>query len=279
MPRRKRPLTRDYVPDPQTYAEWFEYEYKQFESHRGHDHPPACNYTYRPGDAVQYGHAPDCRVEEVLRDGQLIHLSYHDKGERYGVPFDNKRRLPKLTWWNEVAPLSEMEDTHFARERIRADYSQTMLSSLVFTAYSRGLIDNPEYQRDYVWTLDDKCRLVHSIFDRCDIGKFLFVEHPHPEHRLEIVDGKQRLRAIMDFMEGRFAFQGKTWFQLSYRDKWAFGDIMVQSCKLDSEYVKKSDILWLFLSINRGGVPQTDEHIAKATKMYEDALLKEGATE
>ena len=69
-------------------------------------------------------------------------------------------------------------------------------------AYHRGLIDNPDYQRGYVWTLEDKQKLIQSIFNRADIGKFVFIEDEnYREYRLEVIDGKQRLRAILDYYE------------------------------------------------------------------------------
>ena len=113
------------------------------------------------------------------------------------------------------------------------------------------------------------------VFNRTDIGKFLFVEYDWPENRIEIVDGKQRLLAIREFMEGRFAYEGKNWYQLSHHDRRAFDEAFVHTCTLNGSQVSKADILWLFLSVNEAGVPQTEEHIARAKKMYEEELAKE----
>ena len=266
------------VKSPETYEEFLASEWSSYNVHMVDYEPniPPANYHYRVGECVRYGARPDCRVEEVLMDGRLIHISTHDKGQVYGRPYDNQRRLPLLVWWVDLEPLETEEKTSFARPRIRTQYTQNMLHGLIHTTYFRGLIESPDYQRDYVWTLEDKQRLIRSIFNRMDIGKFVFVEHPYPEHRLEVVDGKQRLSAIRDFMEGKFAYEGKTWFQLSCADKNDFVDLMVQVCQMDSEKVSKADILWVFLSINTGGVPQTEEHVAKAKHLYLEALEKEG---
>lgn len=262
------------VKTPQTYAEWLVYERAQFETHHREDHVPPVNYWYTPGDQVHFGSMEEAVVEEVLEDGKLIHLSFHDVGKVYGTPYDAGRK-PRLVWWFNLAPKSEIKDTHFTRPRIHTEFTQTSLDSLIHMMYRRGLIDSPEYQRGYVWTLEDKQRLVKSIFNRADIGKFLLLEHPHPEYRLEVVDGKQRLGAIREFIEGRFEYEGFSWFNLSCEDKHSFMDGMIQIAKLQSDMVKKSDILWLFLQINRGGVPQTDEHIAYAKALYEQALKDE----
>jgi hypothetical protein len=263
--------------EPVTYEDFLAEAWDQWGTRGAQDEPniPESNYDYKVGESVKYGSRPDCRVEEVLQDGKLIHISSYDKGETYGTPYDNLRRLPILVWWTQITPLTPMEDTNFRTKPIFTHYTQNSLDGLVHQVYHRGLIASPDYQRDYVWTLADKQRLIQSIFNHADIGKFLFLEYPYPENRLEVVDGKQRLNAICEFIEGRFEFKGKTWFQLSTKDKGAFFDLMVQSGQLDATRVKKSDVLALFLSINAGGVPQTEEHIAKTRKLYEQALEEE----
>jgi len=267
------------VKAPETWDEFLAYEWDQFNCHYRDYHPTPANYIFKPGEEVAFGSMEECRVEATFPFNGMEHcivlLSYHDRGSVYGKPFDNKRRLPRLTFWFNVDPVSTVTDTDFGRDRINTDYSQTSLDSLIHMAYSRGLIDSPEYQRDYVWTLQDKQRLIKSIFDRMDIGKFILLEREYPENRLEIIDGKQRFNAILGFYEGRYEYEGKTWFQLSWRDKQRFTDIMVHTAKIQESRVKKSDILWLFLAINRGGVPQTEEHIAKARRLYEEALKEE----
>jgi len=267
------------VKEPVTYEDFLAREWEQWKTFGGRDESNVYepNYLYKVGEAVILGNQPDCRVEEVLMSGKLIHISHADRGTTYGNPYDNKRRLPMLVWWMDLEPISTVENTNFRRPYIHTNYTTTPLDSLVHTIYRRGLITSPTYQRDYVWSLEDKQRLVQSIFNRADIGKFLFLEHPYPENRLEVIDGKQRLDAIREFYEGRFEFKGKTWFQLSPEDKNAFMDVMTQSGTLNAELVKKSDVLWLFLTINAGGVPQTEEHLAHARKLYEEAVAEEAA--
>jgi hypothetical protein len=260
-----------------TYAEFLAREWESYETHMSQEagNIPESNYPFKVGEEVVVGNLSECKIEEILMGGRLLHISRHDRGESYGKPWDNQRRVPILRWWLDVEPISPVEETNFRRPRVNTDFIQTSMDSLLYMAYHRGLITSPDYQRDYVWTLEDKQRLIRSIFDRADIGKFVFLERPYPENRLEVVDGKQRLSAIMEFYEGRFAFEGKTYFQLSNDDKSAFTDIMIQMARLNSEYIKKSDVLWLFLCINAGGVPQTEEHVARARKLYEAELAKE----
>jgi len=260
---------------PETYEDFRVHEWGSFQrdirDQLAQVNPP--NYDFKVGEKVRIGNLVDCTVEEVLMDGKVIHISRSDVGQEYGKPFDNNRRLPLYRWWHDVEPLVTEEDTNFGRESLQTSYLSTSLDSLVHMAYHRGFITSPDYQRDYVWSLEDKQRLIHSIMDRTDIGKFVFLERDE-DYRLEVIDGKQRMNAIIEFMEGRFTFKGKTWFQFSRGDKHSFTDLGVQYAKLQASRVKRSDVLWLFLSVNVGGVPQTEEHIAKARKLYEEALVE-----
>lgn len=261
---------------PETWEEHIAAEWAGYHSRIEDSLPyiPDANYVFAVGEEVSYGALKDCIVLETYEDNKLILLQYHDKGHTYGRPYDAGLK-PRLAWWIDVDPIETVEETNFGRERIETQFIQTGIDSLIHMAYQRGLIDSPEYQREYVWTAENKQNLIKSIFNRMDIGKFVLLERPYPENRLEVIDGKQRLRCIMDFMEGRFEYEGKTWYQLSWLDKNRFTDIMVHIATLQADKVKKSDILWLFLAINSGGVPQTEEHIAKARELYNTALREE----
>ncbi len=263
---------------PTTYEDFRRQAWERFnqrvQDEQGNVNP--ANYAYTVGEKVYYGNLPDVQVEDVLMDGKLIHISHHDRGQTYGKPFDNQRRLPLYVWWHDLEPMATEEPTEFRREWLQTQYLSSTLDSLIHQAYHRGYMTSPDYQRGYVWSLEDKQRLIQSIMDRSEIGKFVFLEHPYDEeYRLEVIDGKQRMNALIEFYEGRFAFKGKTWFQFSRGDRNAFGDLGVQVARIQKNRVKRSDILWVFLSVNVGGVPQTEEHIQHARKLYEEALKEE----
>jgi len=68
---------------------------------------------------------------------------------------------------------------------------------------------DPPYQRfSDVWTLAKKQLLIDSILNGFDIPKLYFIEGPLDEecrgHKYAVVDGKQRLGAIWDFMDDKF---------------------------------------------------------------------------
>jgi Protein of unknown function DUF262 len=71
---------------------------------------------------------------------------------------------------------------------------------------------DPAYQRQgEVWSIAKQRLLIDSIINQFDIPKFYFHEHAHPLEiggrriRYSLIDGRQRLEAIWDFIDGKFA--------------------------------------------------------------------------
>lgn len=60
-----------------------------------------------------------------------------------------------------------------------------------------------DYQRPPVWTMAQKQMLMDSILRGYDVPKFYW--HKVNEKQYDVVDGQQRLRAIWDFMDNKYA--------------------------------------------------------------------------
>src|SRR5690554_1731443 len=74
--------------------------------------------------------------------------------------------------------------------------------------YSEGkFLVNRKYQRKLVWTVDEKEYLIDSIVNDLPIPLILLAQTD--EGKLEIIDGLQRLNAIISFIENRFPIGGK----------------------------------------------------------------------
>lgn len=129
------------------------------------------------------------------------------------------------------------------------------------------------YQRGLVWNMEQKQLLLDSIYNGIEIGKFVFrerswdtlckemIEDGHA-FSYECVDGKQRLNAILDFLQNKFKDSHGNYFNdLSGRaqrrilgyNKLAFG-------KLD-ESSTDADVINAFLYVNFTGIPMSKEHI------------------
>jgi uncharacterized protein with ParB-like and HNH nuclease domain len=59
----------------------------------------------------------------------------------------------------------------------------------------------PDYQREFVWKPDKQSRFIESVLLGVPLTPFLVSEDK--EHRLEIIDGSQRIRTLLAFYENR----------------------------------------------------------------------------
>jgi uncharacterized protein with ParB-like and HNH nuclease domain len=108
-------------------------------------------------------------------------------------------------------------------------------NSTIMLLYSeRSEIDlNPEYQRmGGIWTTEKRRLLIDSILNDYDIPKIYFHElkkkrSSAPGFRYAVIDGRQRLETIWDFMDGKFTLASDFEYQrdstvslsgLSYQD-------------------------------------------------------------
>lgn len=70
----------------------------------------------------------------------------------------------------------------------------------------RNRIDtNPDYQRPAVWSTAQKQLLIQSIIQGYDIPKLYWRLVSKNPDKYEVVDGQQRLRAIWEFMDNKYA--------------------------------------------------------------------------
>jgi hypothetical protein len=88
----------------------------------------------------------------------------------------------------------------------------------------------PQYQRGSVWALADKQLLIDSVLQGFDIPKIYLRKVGGHGFAYEVADGQQRLRAIWDYMDDKYALSPKCSVQL--------GDI-VRSIALTHDFCTK----------------------------------------
>jgi len=222
---------------------------------------PPKRRTYKVGQRVQYGHLMETYIREVYRDGRY-YLAEHIAVKR-DKHADARNELHILTW-TDLLPYKGSKDTAFAKEeKVYLRMLNSPLSSLVNMVHGNhaGVDMDVEYQREHVWKLADKINLIDSIFNNIDIGKFVFVQRDMRVNGklYEILDGKQRLTAVTEFIEDRLKYRGFYFSELSYHDQYKFTDYNISYGYLENP--NKEAIFETFIKLNTCGKPMATKHI------------------
>lgn len=250
---------------------------------------PAPTREFVVGEEAVVGALKDVVILEVLEDG-YAYLYSCTWTERDKEPTTQYR----ASWWIDVEKKRDNSNVPrlFSPYRLHP-CSNSDISAIIHHILNGGLVCDPRYQRDYVWSNANKDALIESIFDHVDIGSFLFVRHAgfnhendesirtyrtldgrdvdvkrNEDYTVAIIDGQQRLTTIIDFMLGRRAYKGVFFSQMHQRDQIDFERTSISFRIIEEEKVSEKEIVRMFLRSNRG-VPQTPEHIAKVQAMYE----------
>jgi len=235
---------------------------------------PEPTYRFSVGDRVTIGNLKDVYISAIHNDHKIYEIDYTSIDNNYGKPITNEHQWMYVKWVDIRAYLESESESLLKNTDIRLNYTQTTLSGLLNKAYSFGINFEPEYQREFVWNLEDKVSLIDSIFNNVDIGKFTFIYYESEQWQetgfsYEILDGKQRLRAILDYYEDRFKYKGKLFSELSHRDRWHFESYGVVNA--EAHNITKEQILRYFIMLNTGGRIMAKEQIDKVRGMLENS--------
>ncbi len=130
------------------------------------------------------------------------------------------------------------------------------------------------YQRPFVWALQDKQLLIESIYQGIDCGRVLIRKRSFEEIKKQaaagatefafkdIVDGKQRLNAVREFILGDFPdLNGNYWGDLSISAQQKFINNQLLAYAEMPEDTKDEDVIKQFLKANFTGVSMSKGHI------------------
>lgn len=232
--------------------------------------------TFEIGQKVRHLNArwENCIVKEILAGGRLYNIEYDYIDHNYGNKI--KKSSSQFSLWYELVDIEQKESTETFNKRhafMRSFQQFNMqISSLINKVENSGLDFNPSYQRELVWDLEDKEALIDSIFNRRDIGKFAFCFKGYDQEKLyEVLDGKQRLSTIMEFIMDGFPYKGVYYSELSQADIREFEDVTV-SVSESRDVLTQEEKCLAFLEMNTRGKLQNEEHIK-----YVQKLLKESS--
>jgi len=232
------------------------------------DRIPEPTYKFNIGDEVTIGRLENVVVSDIYFEGKGYEIDYTRTDNNYGRPttsHNNKR----IVTWLEIRKKHNNKESFIKNENIFINYSQRGLSDILSKRYYFGVNMNPEYQRHYVWELEDKVGLIEAIFNKIDIGKFVFREHKikDTDDIYEIVDGKQRINTICEFYEDRFPYREKYFSDLSIRDQDYFENYPISYGSISN--ISDKEVIHVFLMLNSSGKVMSKEHLDKVRDMYD----------
>lgn len=136
------------------------------------------------------------------------------------------------------------------------------------------------FQRPLVWTLEDKQLLIDSIYNSLSCGSVLVRKNEWEELEklaktgeqtlsfIDVIDGKQRLNAIAEFVNDDFPDSHGNYFSdLCDSAQYNFLNSTAFTYKVISRATDKQ-ILQEFLKVNFSGVPQSKEHIEFVADLF-----------
>lgn len=177
--------------------------------------------------------------------------------------------------------LSYFAEAAKAKRIIDEVHMSTITSdiSMFLEYYGRDNYDfNPVYQRDLVWTTKQKEEFIKAIMVGNAEVRPTFITPPH-SHRasskpFEVLDGKQRLNAIISFVRDEFSVDGYYFSDLNcadlsrfYRAPFIYTTVKYYSDK-GWDVMSTKQKVELFLQINEYGQKVSDEHLEKIKKEY-----------
>lgn len=138
---------------------------------------------------------------------------------------------------------------------------------------------SPEYQRDFVWTLEQKQEYIMALLkSRAEIRPVFIQEFDGENEKFEVVDGKQRLNSIFGFINDKFSLEDGTFFsQLSEKDVKKILRSNVEYTRFISftDKIPYDFKLELFLELNAKGTQMSKEQINKVQEMAKKHLTIE----
>lgn len=180
------------------------------------------------------------------------------------IPVEEEYKNSNISEVNRFGQLTVWKGQEIEIVKVDTDLSK------MYRKYAEEEIDlNPEYQRELVWTDKQKQDYILAILkQRAKITPVIIEKLTEQGTVLyEILDGKQRLTALFDYIDNKYPLKSGEYFKdLSAKDMNVITQTRVSYTRITS--YKECDVpldfkLAYFLEINALGTKITDEHIEK----------------
>lgn len=154
-----------------------------------------------------------------------------------------------------------------SRANYAIDVSVSYLKSTLDSYHEHYALDfDPPFQRHYVWTDAQRTAYVEYILKGGMSGRDIYLNAPHwmaksRMPKLTLVDGKQRLNALLDFLDDKVpVFGGVTYAMFTDQLSPMEPSLKFHINDLDHE----RDVVRWYIDMNTGGSIHTPEDVQKA---------------
>lgn len=114
----------------------------------------------------------------------------------------------------------------------------------------------PPFQRPEVWTLEQKIRFIESIWNGLPLGTYIVNRVLTPwacPYDNWLLDGQQRITAILDYVGDVFPIMGYRWSELTKQDQVQFG--MTPMACLETQITDLAQLEDIYDRLAYGGTP------------------------
>lgn len=184
----------------------------------------------------------------------------------------------KLSVTQRELSISDIKKFYDRFIEYQNDYHDNSNVGIDYTDLGDALILEPSFQREYVWNQPKKQQLIDSILLGIPIPTFYFSIDKNGN--LLVVDGKQRINSILEFLKGKLSLPSSYRFlclnkdskdevyfkELESRVKRKFEDYPLTCYLVDSSVIPRFQNE-IFMRVNRGGERLTIQEIRNASNV------------
>nr|DAK13394.1 MAG TPA: Protein of unknown function DUF262 [Caudoviricetes sp.] len=172
---------------------------------------------------------------------------------------------PKLEFFYDIIKSGDRAFQVSATSRLPKNVYNTQLDALMLRMRNTNM--TPVYQRGLVWNIADKRKLIDALVNDRSIGAITYARNSFSDKYLyEILDGKQRLSTIAEFIADGFTYQDILFSELSKKEQDAFLNKSIGV--IEVTFNNDREKIEYFIELNSAGVRVSDEFLTSLKTEY-----------
>jgi hypothetical protein len=147
----------------------------------------------------------------------------------------------RASTWN--SPIGEIWAEH-RKAMLKPEPGQRVLGSFIL----------PDFQRPPVWTAAQKVRFIESVWNKLPIGAYIVNEAIGSRYDRWLLDGQQRVTAIIEYVNDGFPVFGYLYSELTKGDHTQF-EFTGTFTRMSTELTDEAQLREIYDRLAYGGTP------------------------